>query len=556
MKKSKLLVAAVTATAMALGGGALVGCNNHSHTYSEEWQKNAEGHWLVATCDDLKEGDEGYTKDYAEHVWGDDNVCDVCEYEKQTAPVVTEYTVTLNVGAGTLAGTTTLTTVNGKLATLPTPTAPEGKTFKGWYTAATDGTKVTTDYKFTGETKTVTIYAIYEDEATPPVTEHVVTLNAGEGTLSGSATLTTVDGKLAELPTPTAPTDHWFKGWYTEAAGAGELVTLDTEYTEATTIYAHYLQECTVTLEVGAHGTLAEGTATTLKTVNGKLANLPEPSVPTHFEFDAWYTQATGGAEVTAEYEFEVDATIHAQYLREDGVWLGDEFKAELTVNVGCTDHVQYWLGGGNITLSENDEVSLYLNGKIMTYTVKQNSTCITVPNASARVTSVTVNKDATFVLYLNQWGPDNWQVEYTGTPLSVETTNEIPEGCTPITITFTNGTVTLYIVAPGGTAISTENAANYQIHGWQTGNTGIFGAWNDNPTLDQALSVEEDCKDDLILMFHWQGGQSSNVSNIKVNKAFVVWLVETGECTVKEYVGTVTPDVPATPETPDVPEA
>ena len=114
MKKSKLLVAAVTATAMALGGGALVGCNNHSHTYSEEWQKNAEGHWLVATCDDLKEGDEGYTKDYAEHVWGDDNVCDVCEYKKQTAPVVTEYTVTLNVGAGTLAGTTTLTTVKDR----------------------------------------------------------------------------------------------------------------------------------------------------------------------------------------------------------------------------------------------------------------------------------------------------------------------------------------------------------------------------------------------------------------------------------------------------------
>lgn len=537
MKKSKLLVAAVTATAMALGGGALVGCNNHSHTYSEEWQKNAEGHWLVATCDDLKEGDEGYTKDYAEHVWGDDNVCDVCEYEKQTAPVVTEYTVTLNVGAGTLAGTTTLTTVNGKLATLPTPTAPEGKTFKGWYTAATDGTKVTTDYKFTGETKTVTIYAIYEDEATPPVTEHVVTLNAGEGTLSGSATLTTVDGKLAELPTPTAPTDHWFKGWYTEAAGAGELVTLDTEYTEATTIYAHYLQECTVTLEVGAHGTLAEGTATTLKTVNGKLAELPTPSVPAHFEFDAWYTQATGGAEVTAEYEFEADATIHAQYLREDGVWLGDEFKAELTVNVGCTTNVQYWLGGGNITLSENDEVSLYLNGKIMTYTVKQNSTCITVPNASARVTSVTVSKDATFVLYLNQWGPDNWQVEYTGTPLSVETTDEIPVGCEAITITFTNGTVTLYLVTPDGTAINSANAANYQIHGWQ-GPDKLFGEWDNNPTLDQTLAPEADLKDNALFIIHWQGGQSSNISNIKINKSFVVTMGSgTQESVVKEYV-------------------
>ena len=58
MKKSKLLVAVLTATAL-VGGGALAGCG-HSHEYSEDWKNDANGHWHVATCDDLKEGDEGY----------------------------------------------------------------------------------------------------------------------------------------------------------------------------------------------------------------------------------------------------------------------------------------------------------------------------------------------------------------------------------------------------------------------------------------------------------------------------------------------------------------
>lgn len=180
MKKSKLVVAALT-VAMLAAGGAIAGCS-HKHTYSEDWKKDATGHWHAATCDDLKEGDKDYTKDYAEHVWGNDDECDVCHYIR--TPAAAEYTVTLNVGDGSLADgvETTLTTVNGKLATLPTPTAPANKKFDGWYTAATGGTKVTTDYTFTGDTKTVTIYAVYVDDATAPVT--TVELNMTELKLS------------------------------------------------------------------------------------------------------------------------------------------------------------------------------------------------------------------------------------------------------------------------------------------------------------------------------------------------------------------------------------
>lgn len=117
MKKSKLLVAAVTASVLALGGGALAGCNKHSHEYSQDWQKDGTGHWHVATCDDLKEGDKDYIKDFAAHVWGDDNECDVCHYVKTTPPPTPTEKVTLNktelnLGLGNLEAELTAT-VNG-----------------------------------------------------------------------------------------------------------------------------------------------------------------------------------------------------------------------------------------------------------------------------------------------------------------------------------------------------------------------------------------------------------------------------------------------------------
>lgn len=92
MKKSNLFVTVVFAAALTSCCGLLAACGDedtHTHTYSTDWSKDATGHWHVATCDDLKESDEDYKKDFAAHVWGEDDECDVCEYVKPAATEIT-----------------------------------------------------------------------------------------------------------------------------------------------------------------------------------------------------------------------------------------------------------------------------------------------------------------------------------------------------------------------------------------------------------------------------------------------------------------------------------
>ncbi len=72
-----------------------------------------------------------------------------------------EYTITLDYQDGTTLNGSQITS-GGKLASLPTPSR-QGYTFKGWFTAATGGTQVTTSTTFSGND---TIYAQWEAVST------------------------------------------------------------------------------------------------------------------------------------------------------------------------------------------------------------------------------------------------------------------------------------------------------------------------------------------------------------------------------------------------------
>lgn len=121
MKKSKILAAVVAAAVLSVSGGVLAGCNNeHKHTYSDDWTKDETGHWHVATCDDLKEGDKDYKSGFAAHVWGDDDECDVCHYKRTPPAPVSKVTLNkseLNLGIGNLEAELTATVEGGGTVT-------------------------------------------------------------------------------------------------------------------------------------------------------------------------------------------------------------------------------------------------------------------------------------------------------------------------------------------------------------------------------------------------------------------------------------------------------
>ena len=69
--------------------------------------------------------------------------------------VLTEFTITFDGNGGT-PSTSSMTTTGQKLTSLPTATRSGSYSFDGWYTAASGGTKITTDSVFS---KNTTVYA-------------------------------------------------------------------------------------------------------------------------------------------------------------------------------------------------------------------------------------------------------------------------------------------------------------------------------------------------------------------------------------------------------------
>ncbi len=143
-----------------------------------------------------------------------------------------EFTVAFDGNGGTASQTSKKVSYSGTYGTLPTATRT-GYTFNGWFTAASGGTKITADTKFTLNANQ-TLYAQWS------VASFTVTFNANGGTVSQASKSVTYGGTYGTLPTA-ARTGYTFNGWFTEANG-GTKVTADTKcnLTSNQTLYAQW----------------------------------------------------------------------------------------------------------------------------------------------------------------------------------------------------------------------------------------------------------------------------------------------------------------------------
>jgi uncharacterized repeat protein (TIGR02543 family) len=212
------------------------------------------------------------------------------------------YTVTFdpNGDGGAVNPTTQLTGAGGRLVSLPVPTRT-GFFFAGWFTEETGGEEVTTDMPFTED---ATVYARWTSSV------YLVMFNANGGDLEVHelAASTVGGGRLASLPTPTR-TGYAFNGWFTATTG-GDEVTTSTVFSANATVHAQWTPVYTVTFDPnGGTVSLAIG----LTVAGGKLTSLPTPA--RHgYAFDGWFTEETGGTEVTISTVFEANTTIYAQW--------------------------------------------------------------------------------------------------------------------------------------------------------------------------------------------------------------------------------------------------
>ena len=142
-----------------------------------------------------------------------------------------KYTVSYNANGGSVTPTSTRVVQGSSIATLPTPTAPEGKVFDNWYTGLTDGEVVTSSYTPNSD---VTIYARYTD------IKYTVTFNTDSDTYIPSQKVTYGD-KVTRPSTIPTKEDYVFVDWYTNNRSYSTNFDFDnTTLTKNITLYAKY----------------------------------------------------------------------------------------------------------------------------------------------------------------------------------------------------------------------------------------------------------------------------------------------------------------------------
>ena len=209
---------------------------------------------------------------------------------------IVNYTITFNANGGT-GGTTVNLDYNSTLGTLPTMTRT-GYTFAGWYTAASGGTQVTASTKVTGA---ATYYAHWE------IVNYTITFNANGGT-GGTTVNRAYNSTLGTLPTATRD-GYKFLGWYTAASG-GTQVTASTKVTGEATYYAHW-EVVNYTIIFNANG--GTGETTVNLAYNSTLGTLPT-ATRMGYEFTGWFTEPTGGTQVTSSTVVTRDVTYYARW--------------------------------------------------------------------------------------------------------------------------------------------------------------------------------------------------------------------------------------------------
>lgn len=145
------------------------------------------------------------------------------------------YTITFNPSGG-YVDPASMTTVGGKLGSLPVPTR-SGYSFNGWYDAETGGNMITTDTVFDRDTTVYAQWGIKFSGGGGGSTRHTVKFDTNGGNTIASKTVT----RNTKVDEPAVPVrdGYTFEGWYTDS----ELTAaydFESKVTKSITLYAKW----------------------------------------------------------------------------------------------------------------------------------------------------------------------------------------------------------------------------------------------------------------------------------------------------------------------------
>jgi uncharacterized repeat protein (TIGR02543 family) len=236
---------------------------------------------------------------------------------------INKYTATFNAnGGGTVKPATVVKDYNSQIGTLPTIASRTGYTFKGWYTAKTGGTKITSTTKLT---KDIPYYAQWT------ALKYKVTYNGNSGKW-GTQTTTSksiaYDAKYA-FPKNPSKTGYSFKGWFTtnkETGGSQVTTSTVMKKTATSTLYARWAIK-SYTATFNANGGNKPSKATIKRNYNTAIGTLPTIK-RTGYTFNGWYTAEKGGSKISDKTKLTKDIPYYAH-------WTINKYKVTYNGNSG-----------------------------------------------------------------------------------------------------------------------------------------------------------------------------------------------------------------------------
>lgn len=178
--------------------------------------------------------DEFTTSDDSEYVYNDAHTYVEVKVKELICAI------TFDPNGGVVNPTDAITNIYGRLTNLPTPTRSGSYRFDGWYTAAEDGTMVTTETVFTEDT---TLYAHWRyNSGGGGTTRYTVKFETNGGSKVSSKTVK----RNTAVSEPTKPTKdgYTFDGWYSDK----ELKTaydFTAKVAKSFTLYAKWTEKAT-----------------------------------------------------------------------------------------------------------------------------------------------------------------------------------------------------------------------------------------------------------------------------------------------------------------------